>query len=250
MVRSVIDSPRLAARLEDGGVAPEQATAIAKALAEELAGNAGAGARPLEDPEKRGTVIGEVRILKWAVGAAFVALASALFALYDAQRMTFEKASLAVANQAAANERIVAMDGNIDDLKVNTGDRIDDLKVDTHNQIAALKTDTHNQIAALKADTHNQIAALKADTRDQINALKADTRDRIDDLKAYTRLQIAKSEANTGRRIDSLAARTDERFKAVDQRFDQVDRRFDGIEALLREILSVQRGEAGPPPGP
>ena len=228
MVRSVIDSPRLAARLEDGGVAPEQATAIAKALAEELAGNAGAGARPLEDPEKRGTVIGEVRILKWAVGAAFVALASALFALYDAQRMTFEKASLAVANQAAANERIVAMDGNIDDLKVNTGDRIDDLKV----------------------DTHNQIAALKADTRDQINALKADTRDRIDDLKAYTRLQIAKSEANTGRRIDSLAARTDERFKAVDQRFDQVDRRFDGIEALLREILSVQRGEAGPPPGP
>ena len=239
MVRSVIDSPRLAARLEDGGVAPEQATAIAKALAEELAGNPGAGARPLEDPEKRGTVIGEVRILKWAVGAAFVALASALFALYDAQRMTFEKASLAVANQAAANERIVAMNGNIDDLKVNTGDRIDDLKVDTHNQIAALK-----------ADTHNQIAALKADTRDQINALKADTRDRIDDLKAYTRLQIAKSEANTGRRIDSLAARTDERFKAVDQRFDQVDRRFDGIEALLREILSVQRGEAGPPPGP
>lgn len=243
MVRPVIDSPRLAARLEDGGVAPEQATAIAKALAEELAGNAGAGARPLEDPEKRGTVIGEVRILKWAVGAAFVALASALFALYDAQRMTFEKASLAVANQAAANERIVAMDVNardrIDDLKVNTGDRIDDLKADTHNQIAALK-----------ADTHNQIAALKADTRDQINALKADTRDRIDDLKAYTRLQIAKSEASTGRRIDSLAARTDERFKAVDQRFDQVDRRFDGIEALLREILSVQRGEAGPPPGP
>ncbi len=243
MVRPVIDSPRLAARLEDGGVAPEQATAIAKALAEELAGNAGAGARPLEDPEKRGTVIGEVRILKWAVGAAFVALASALFALYDAQRMTFEKASLAVANQAAANERIVAMDVNardrIDDLKVNTGDRIDDLKADTHNQIAALK-----------ADTHNQIAALKADTRDQINALKADTRDRIDDLKAYTRLQIAKSEASTGRRIDSLAARTDERFKAVGQRFDQVDRRFDGIEALLREILSVQRGEADPPPGP
>lgn len=243
MVRSVIDSPRLAARLEDGGVAPEQAEAIAKALAEELAGNAGAGARPLDDPEKRGTVIGEVRILKWAVGAAFVALVSALFALYDAQRMTFEKASLAVANQAAANERIVAMD-------VNARDRIDDLKANTHNQIAALKVDTRNQIAALKADTHDQIAALKADTRDQINALKADTRDRIDDLKAYTRLQVAKSEANTGRRIDSLAARTDERFKGVEKRFDQVDRRFDGIEALLRELLSMQRGEIGSPPGP
>ena len=232
MVRSVIDSPRLAARLEDGGVAPEQAEAIAKALAEELAGNAGAGARPLDDPEKRGTVIGEVRILKWAVGAAFVALVSALFALYDAQRMTFEKASLAVANQAAANERIVAMD-------VNARDRIDDLKANTHNQIAALKVDTRNQIAALKADTHDQIAALKADTRD-----------RIDDLKAYTRLQVAKSEANTGRRIDSLAARTDERFKGVEKRFDQVDRRFDGIEALLRELLSMQRGEIGSPPGP
>lgn len=221
MVRSIIDSPRLAARLEDGGVAPEQAEAIAKALAEELSGNAGAGARPLDDPERRGTVIGEVRILKWAVGAAFVALASALFALYDAQRMTFEKTSLAVANQAAANERIVAMDAN-------TRDRIDDLKT----------------------NTHDQIAALKADTRDQITALKSDTRDRIDDLKAYTRLQIAKSEASTGRRIDSLAARTDERFKAVEKRFDQVDRRFDGIEALLRELLSMQRGEAVPPPGP
>ena len=60
MDRSIIDPPRFAARLKEGGVASEQAEAIAKALGEELAGDARPDSRALDDPERRGTLIGEV----------------------------------------------------------------------------------------------------------------------------------------------------------------------------------------------
>ena len=176
MDRSVIDPSRLAARLREGGIGSEHAEAIAKAFGEELGSDAGRGSRALDDPERRGTLIGEVRVLKWSVGLAFVLLAAAFYAMHELRYRTFEKASLAVANQAAARERVEAV-------------------------------------------------------KETISAL----------------------DENTGRRIASLAARTDDRFEALDQqfeavdrRFDHVDQRFDTIEALLR----ARRGEReGPSPG-
>ena len=124
MDRSIIDPPRLAARLREGGIGSEHAEAIAKAFGEELGSDAGRDSRALDDPERRGTLIGEVRVLKWAVGLAFVLLASAFYAMYEFQYMTFEKASLAVANQAAARERVEAVKETISTLDENTGGRI------------------------------------------------------------------------------------------------------------------------------
>ena len=230
MVRTIIDSPRLAARLEKRGVAPAQAEAIAKAfseeLGEELAGDARPESRALEDPERRGTLIGEVRLLKWVVGLAFLVLASVFYALYHFQYLTFEKASLDVANQAAARVQIEAVKETITTLDKGTRTRID----------------------TLETNTRQHITALDASTQVRIDALETGTQQRFDALETSTRLQIARSEASTNERITSLAARTDERFKAVDQRFDHVDQRFDTIEGLLRELLLTQRREVGSPP--
>ena len=180
MDRSVIDPSRLAARLREGGIGSEHAEAIARAFGEELGSDAGRGSRALDDPERRGTLIGEVHVLKWAVGLAFVLLAAAFYAMHELRYRTFEKASLAVANQAAARERVEAVKETISALDENTGQRI---------------------------------ASLAAGTDDRFEAVG-------------------------------------HRFEAVDRRFDHVDQRFDTIETLLRELLRARRGEReGPSPG-
>ena len=148
MARTIIDSPRLAARLKEGGVASEQAEAIAKAfseeLGEELAGDARPESRALDDPERRGTLIGEVRLLKWVVGLAFLILGSVFYALYHFQYLTFEKASLDVANQAAARVQVEAVKETITTLDEGTRTRIDTLETNTRQHITALETNTRN----------------------------------------------------------------------------------------------------------
>ena len=135
MDRSIIDPPRFAARLKEGGIASEHAEAIAKAIGEELAH---ARPRAHDDPERRGTLIGEVRVLKWAVGLAFVLLASAFYAMYEFQYMTFQKASLAVANQAAARERTEAVRETISTLDENTGRWLASLTARTDDRFEAV----------------------------------------------------------------------------------------------------------------
>ena len=121
------------------------------------------------------------------VGLAFLILGSVFYALYHFQYLTFEKASLAVANQAAARVQVEAVKETITTLDKGTRTRIDTLETNTQVRIDALETGTQQ---------------------------------RFDALETSTRLQIARSEVSTNERIASLAAQTDERFKAVDQRFD------------------------------
>ena len=98
MSRAAIDTLRFSNHLKEAGFTERQAEAFAQALEAELNGDAKA-----EAARERGTLTGEVRILKWAVGIALAFIFGAFAILYRGQADI-------VADQTDLRERVTRVE--------------------------------------------------------------------------------------------------------------------------------------------
>ena len=123
MNRSSIDTLRLATRLRKEGVPDDHADALARALGDELRVDptppTAAGGRPdREDLLLEGTLRGDVRTLKWAVGVASIAIVAAFVLLFGGLLDVIEE-------QGLINARVAALDTKIDEKFVAVDHRFD-----------------------------------------------------------------------------------------------------------------------------
>ena len=230
MTRTPIDPPRLAARLKQEGMAAEQADALARALGDELGrppdAKPGVGARSdLEDPVKRARLTTEIRMFKWVFGFAILATLTAFVALFESLdrirvQQSRNNAQMAVL-ETRVKERFDAADARLDE------------------QFGAIDERLDHQFGAIDKRLDHQFGAIDKRLDDQFGAID--------------------------KRLDEQFSAIDRQFRAVDRQFGAVDRQLDlivqrigSLEALLRETLSMQRGEAaagagaalgGPPAG-
>ena len=249
MTRPPIDPPRLAARLKQEGMAAEQADALARALGDELGrppdAKPGAGARSdLEDPVKRARLTTEIRMFKWVFGFAILATLTAFVALFESLdrirvQQSRNNAQMAVL-ETRVKERFDAADARLDEQFGAIDERLD-------HQFGAIDKRLDHQFGAIDKRLDEQFGAIDRRLDHQFGAID----ERLNHQFGAIDKRLDEQFGAIDKRLDEQFSAIDRQFRAVDRQFGAVDRQLDlivqrigSLEALLRETLSMQRGEA------
>ena len=242
---TTIDTLRLSARLKKEGLAAEQADAFARALGDELgrrpAREPDPDTRPdLEDPVKRARLTTEIRMFKWVFGFAILATLTAFVALFESLDRIHVQQSRNGALMATVDTRLVE---RLDAADQKMAARLVAADEKMATRLDAADEKMVDRLVAADKKMDERFSAADAQMKDRFSAAdkKMDERFSAADVRMKDRSKAV--DVRMDERFNAVDVRMDERFDAVDKQFELLGQRIGNVEALVRELIAMQRGK-------